>query len=49
MNDKDTKIERINNEMHRPAKPCTKQIHKFLIFLREQGFNQAPEPLGFVD
>lgn len=42
-------IERINNEIHRPSGPWTKQVHNFLNFLYEQGFNQAPRPLGFDD
>lgn len=40
-------VESINNEVHRPAGYWTRQVHKFLHFLREQGFCAAPEPLGF--
>ncbi|MCS5707983.1 aminoglycoside phosphotransferase family protein [Candidatus Berkiella cookevillensis] len=37
----------LNNEVHRESGYWTKQVHQFLHFLREQGFTQAPEPLGF--
>ncbi|MBA3813309.1 MAG: phosphotransferase [Alphaproteobacteria bacterium] len=37
----------VNNEVHRPSGPWTKQVHKFLHYLRDQGFKQSPEPLGF--
>ncbi len=40
-------VEFINHAVHRPAGRWTKQVHKFLRFLRDNGFNQAPEPLGF--
>jgi hypothetical protein len=33
------------NQVHRPVGHWTKQVHKFLHFLRAQGFNQAPLPL----
>ena len=42
-----TEIERIGNEIHRPASPWTKQVHMFLNFLRNNGFMQAPQALGF--
>ena len=42
-----TGIERIGNEMHRPSGPWTKQVHIFLNFLHNNGFIQAPQPLGF--
>lgn len=37
----------IDNEVHRPTGHWTKQIHKLLHYLREQGFYFAPNPLGF--
>ncbi len=37
----------MNNEIHRESGYWTKQVHQFLRFLRKQGFNQAPLPLGF--
>jgi len=33
--------------VYRTSGSWTAQVHKFLRFLREQGFDQAPEPLGF--
>ena len=42
-----TNIERIGDEMHRPAGPWSKQVHVFLNFLRNNGFTQAPQALGF--
>lgn len=41
------KIIIIDNEVHRPVGHWTKQIHKLLHYLREQGFCFAPNPLGF--
>lgn len=37
----------IGNKVHRPAGQWTQQVHKLLLYLRQQGFNQAPVPLGF--
>jgi GNAT superfamily N-acetyltransferase len=42
-----TKVDFINNKVYRPSGPWTKQVHTFLRYLREKGFNKAPEPLGF--
>ena len=41
------KIFRIGNEVHRPVGSWTKQMHQFLISLREENFFAAPNPLGF--
>ena len=35
------------DRIYRASGNWTMQVHKFLRFLREQGFDQAPEPLGF--
>lgn len=40
-------IRKSGNRIIRPAGPWSKTIHAFLHHLRQQGFNQAPEPLGF--
>jgi len=38
----------INNDgVHRPTRRSNKQVYAFLGFLKEQGFNQAPEFLGY--
>ncbi len=37
----------MENEVHRPAGLWTKNVHKLLRALRENGFYSAPEPLGF--
>jgi len=37
----------INNAVHRPVGPWTKQIHQSFSFLHKHGFNQVPKPLGF--
>lgn len=37
----------VDNEVHRPTGHWTKQIHKLLLYLREEGFYFAPNPLGF--
>lgn len=47
LNNTQTEIERIGNEIHRPSGPWTKQVHIFLNFLHNNGFIQAPQPLGF--
>lgn len=40
-------IVRIGDRVHRPVGPWTKQVHKFLLHLRSEGFFAAPEPFGF--
>lgn len=41
------RIVKINNTVHRPAGKWTKQVHKFLTYIRQRGFVLAPNPLGF--
>lgn len=40
------KVVRVGNTVRRPLKPSTPAIDRFLRYIREQGFEGAPEPLG---
>lgn len=44
---RENQITLIDRFVHRPAGPWTKQVHKLLRHLRQQGFSNAPEPFGF--
>lgn len=41
------RIKIVGNNVYRKANPWSKQVHKFLSFMQESGFDKVPEPLGF--
>ncbi len=42
-------VRRVENRVVRPAGPWAKTVHALLRHIREQGFEAAPEPIGFDD
>src|SRR3990167_1124296 len=44
---RENQIVQIDNCVHRPAGSWSKEVHRFLHHLRQQGFFNAPEPFGF--
>lgn len=42
-------VVRVGHTVRRPVRPFTATIHAYLAHLREAGFHDAPEPLGYDD
>lgn len=39
----------MEKKVYKPLSPWSKNIHQFLVFMKSQGFNTLPEPLGVDD
>ena len=40
-------VVRMGNTVHRTTGSWTRQVHRLLLYLREHGITEVPEPLGF--